>query len=47
MGFPGGSIVKKKYLLAKAGDTGDLRSIPGARKIPLEEEMPTHSDILA
>ena len=46
MGFPGGSTVKTN-LLAKAGDTGDLRIIPGARKIPLEEEMATHSGTLA
>ena len=40
-GFSGGSVVKN--LLANAGDTG---SIPGLEE-PLEEEMTTHSSILA
>ena len=37
LGFPGGSVVKN--LPANAGDTG--------QKDPLEEEMATHSSILA
>ena len=45
MGFPNGTVVKN--LPASAGDTG---SIPGChlwvRKIPLEEETATHSNIL-
>ena len=41
MGFPGGSVVKN--LPAHAGDAG---LIPGS-KDPLEEEMATHSSILA
>ena len=40
-GFSGGSVVKN--LLANAGDTG---SIPELEE-PLEEEMTTHSSILA
>ena len=40
MGLPGGSAVKN--LLASAGDAG---SIPESD--PLEEEMATHSNILA
>ena len=44
MGFPGGSVVKN--LPAKAGATGDANLIPG-REDPLEEEMATHSSILA
>ena len=36
--FPSGSVVKNPP--AKAGDTGDLSSIPGS-------EMATHSSILA
>ena len=32
---------------ANAGDAGDMGSIPGSGKIPLEEEMVTHSSILA
>ena len=40
-GFPGGSAVKNPP--AKAGDVG---SIPGLGR-PLEEEMATHSSILA
>ena len=40
-GFPGGAVVKN--LPANAGDTG---SIPGWED-PLEEEMATHSNILA
>ena len=35
-----------KSLPAHAGDTGDLGSIPGWED-PLEEEMATHSSILA
>ena len=41
MGFPGGSVVKN--LSANAGDVG---SIPSGTD-PLEEEMVTHSSILA
>ena len=41
LGFPGGSAVKN--LPANAGDSG---SIPGSG-IDLEEEMATHSSILA
>ena len=45
-GFPGGAAVKN--LPANAGDTRvkDCGSIPG-REDPLEEEMATHSSILA
>ena len=32
MGFPGGSVVKN--LLANAGDTGDMSSIPGLGRSP-------------
>ena len=42
MGFPGGSVVKN--LPANAGDPAFS---PWSRKTPLEEEMPTHSSILA
>ena len=42
--YPGGSVVKN--LPANVGDTGDAGSIPGS-KDPLEEEMTTHSSILA
>ena len=38
----GGSVVKNPP--AKAGDSG---LIPGSEKIPLEEEVATHSSILA
>jgi len=44
MGFPGGSVVKN--LPANAGAIGDANLIPG-REDPLEEEMATHSSILA
>ena len=40
MGFPGGSVIKN--LRVSAGDAG---SIPESE--PLEEEMATHSNILA
>ena len=43
-GFPGGSVVKNPS--ASAEDTGDGGSIPGSGS-PLEEEMATHSSILA
>jgi len=45
MGFPGGA--RDKGLSAKAGDTRDtgVRSLGG--EDPLEEEMATHSSILA
>ena len=36
----------EKHLPASAGDTGDTGSIPGLED-PLEEEMTTHSSILA
>ena len=42
-GFPGGSVVKNP---ANAGDAGDAGWIPGSGG-PLEEEMATHSSILA
>ena len=32
---------------AKIRDTGDASSIPGFRKDPLQEEMATHSSVLA
>ena len=41
LGFPGGSAVKESTCNA-----GDVGSIPG-RKDPREEEMLTHSSILA
>ena len=44
MNLSGGSVVKK--LPGKAGDTGDGGLIPGLGR-PLEEEMATHSSILA
>ena len=43
-GFPGGTVVKN--LPANAGDTGDVGPILG-QEDPLEEEMVTHSSILA
>ena len=43
-GRPGGSAVKNPPV--KAGDTGDVDSIPGLGR-SLEEEMATHSSILA
>ena len=42
--IPGGAVVK--YLPVNAGDIGDTYSIP-EQKDPLEEEMATHSSILA
>ena len=44
VGFPGDSAVKN--LPANAGDTREVGSIPGSED-PLEEEMATHSSILA
>ena len=44
LGFPGGAVVKN--LLANAGDTGDASLLPRSED-PLEEEMETHSSILA
>ena len=41
MGFPGGSVVKN--LLANAGEA----SLSRGQEDPLEEEMATHSSILA
>ena len=43
-GFPGGTVVKNPP--ANAGDAGDTGSTPGSER-PLEEEMATHSSILA
>ena len=34
MGFPGGSVLKKKSLSANAGDAGDVSSIPGSGRYP-------------
>ena len=42
--FPGSAWVQN--LPAISGDSGDLESIPGLGS-PLEEEMVTHSSILA
>ena len=42
MGFPGGSVIKNPP--ANAGDVG---SISGGQKYPLEKEMTTLSSILA
>ena len=42
MGFPGGSDGK-----ASSCKAGDLGSIPGLGRPPLEKEMATHSSILA
>ena len=42
--FPGGSVAQD--LVAKAGDAGDLRSIPESEH-PLEEETATHSSTVA
>ena len=36
-----------KNPLANAGDAGEVGSILGSGKIPLEEKMVTHSNILA
>ena len=44
LNFPGGSVVKN--LPANAGHAGDASSIPGSED-PLEEEVSTHSSILA
>ena len=44
MGFPGGTV--EKNLPAKAGDTGDWAGSLG-QEDPLEQEMSTHSSILA
>ena len=43
-GFPNGSAGEESS--CNAGDTGDVGSIPGLED-PLEEEMATHSNILA
>ena len=49
-GFPSSSAVplwlNSKELACSAGDTGDMGSIPGLED-PLEENMATHSNILA
>ena len=42
--FSGGTVVRN--LPARAGDGGDMGWIPGLED-PLEEEMATHSSILA
>ena len=42
MGFPGGSVVKKTHLPTQERWLGSL-----GREVPLEEEMATHSRILA
>ena len=44
LGFPGSAVVKNPP--ANAGDAGDTSWILG-REDPLEEEMATHSNILA
>ena len=44
-GFPSGSVVKN--LPANAGDAGDMGFLALAWKEPLEEEMTSHSSILA
>ena len=44
LGFPDVSVVKN--LPAHAGDEGDMGLIPG-QEFPLEEEITTHSSILA
>ena len=47
--LPGGAVVKKKKkknLPANTGDARDAGSILG-REDPLEEEMATHSSVLA
>ena len=44
MGFPGGSVLKNSP--ANEGDSGDPGSISGLED-PLEEEMATHSSVLA
>ena len=44
LGFPDVSVVKN--LPANAGDEGDMGLIPG-QEFPLEEEITTHSSILA
>ena len=43
-GFPGGAVGKSP--LAKAGDARDMDLVPG-QEDPLEEEMATHSSVLA
>ena len=43
-GFPGGTVVENPPV--NAGDTGDVGSVPGMGS-PLEEEVVTHSSILA
>ena len=44
MGFPGSSVGKEST--CKAGDTGDMGSIPGSGR-SLEEGTATHSSTLA
>ena len=41
----GGSVVKN--LRVNAGDAGDMGLIPELERPPLEEEMTTHSSIIA
>ena len=43
--FPRDSVVKNP--LPNAGEAGDMGSIPGSGKIPLEKETATHSSVLA
>ena len=45
VGFPGSSVIKN--LPANAGALGDVGLIPGSGRYPLEEEMTTHSSVLA
>ena len=44
-GFSGGAVAKNPP--AKAGDSRDMGSILGSGRFPLEQEMATHSGILA
>ena len=45
VGFSGSLVVKN--LPANAGALGDVGLIPGSGRYPLEEEMTTHSSVLA
>ena len=44
-GFPRDLVITNPH--ANARDTGDAGSISGSGRAPLEEEMVTHSSILA
>ena len=46
MGFPGGSVVKKKICLPMQ-ETQEMQVWSLGQEDPLEEEMATHSSILA